>query len=87
MEQFAQKEVAALQAMVLSWKRSYLELANAGEEWGFLADELLDEIDMHVVPYARRLFQCNYLSDSETKSLLDFCYDQVDDLRKLLGQV
>ncbi len=87
MQEFAQKEVAALQAMVVNWKKSYLELANAGKEWGFLADELLEEIDTHVYPYAKRLYECNYLNDSEAKLLLDFCYDQVEDLRKLLGQV
>jgi hypothetical protein len=86
MEEFAQREVAALQGMVLNWKSSHLASATPGEEWGFLADEFLEEIDMHVVPYARRLFECHYMSDSETKSLLDFCYDQVEDLRKLLEQ-
>ena len=87
MQEFAQREVDALQAMVVNWKKSYLELASAGKEWDFLADELLEEIDTHVYPYAKRLYECNYLNDSEAKLLLDFCYDQVEDLRKLLGQV
>ncbi len=86
MDEFAQKEVAALQAMVLSWKKSYVEQAKTGEEWEFLVEEFLEEIDTHVYPYARRLFECNYLNDSEAKSLLDFCYGQAEDLRKLLKQ-
>ncbi len=87
MEEFGQKEVAALQAMVLNWKQSYVAQAKPGEEWEFLVDDFRDEIDAHIYPYARRLYQCNYLNDAEARSLLDFCYAEVDDLRKLLAQV
>ena len=87
MEEFAQKEVAALQAMVCSWKNSYVAMAEPGEEWDFLVEDLLGEIDTHVYPYARRLYECNYLNDAEARSLLDFCYEQAEDLRKLLEQV
>lgn len=82
MDEIIQKELAALRQMVLTWKQSYLGLADPGAECGFLAQEFLDEIDMHIYPYARRLYECNYLSESEMAEFFDFCYQQVEELRR-----
>ena len=84
MEEIVQKELAALRQMVLTWKQSYLGLAEPARDCGFLAQEFREEIDMHVYPYAKRLYECNYLSESEMAEFFDFCYRQVEELRRAL---
>lgn len=84
MEAEAQKELEILTGMVLAWKRSYLRLASAEGGDEYLADDLLAEIEMHVYPFVRRMHECNYLSQAEVNTFLDFCYNQVADLRDAL---
>jgi len=84
MEAEVQKELETLKGMVLAWKKSYLGLASpeGGDE--YLADDLVGEIEMHVYPFVRRLYECNYLSPSEVNEFLDFCYNQAEELRDSL---
>ncbi len=86
MEEDVRRELETLKGMVLRWKKSYLELVSpeGGDE--FLAQEFTQEIETHVYPYVKRLFECKYLSGSEAKAFLDFCYDQVEELRRALGE-
>ena len=84
MEENVQKELEALKGMVLRWKKSYLGWAPPDGGGEFLAREFSEEIDTHVYPYVRRLCECNYLSGSEAKEFLDFCYSEVEDLRDSL---
>lgn len=85
MDENVQKELETLKGMVLAWKRSYLELA-ASDGGEYLVQEFLDEIETHVCPYVRRLYDCNYLSQSEAAEFLNFCYKEVEDLRNSLRQ-
>ena len=84
MEESVRKELGALKGMVLTWKESYLRWASpeGGDE--FLAEEFSNEIQTHVYPYVRRLYETNHLNRSEASQLLDFCFGQVDDLREAL---
>jgi hypothetical protein len=84
MDESVQRELETLKGMVLSWKKSYLEGAPSGGEGEYLVIEFLDEIETHVYPYTRRLYECNYLSQAEATEFLDFCYAQVEDLRQSL---
>jgi hypothetical protein len=86
MEENVRRELEALKGMVLRWKRSYLGWVSpeGGDE--FLATEFLEEIETHVYPYVRRLYECNHLSGSEAKELLDFCYNEVEELRDALQE-
>lgn len=86
MEEQIRKEVEALKGMVLSWKKDYLQGAPPGGGGAFLAGEFLEEIDTHVYPYAKRMYECDYLSPSEAKELLEFCYNQVEELRELFKE-
>lgn len=80
MEENVRKELETLEGMVLTWKKSYLGWAPPDGGGEFLAKEFLEEIDTHVYPYVRRLYECEYLTSSEAKEFLDFCYGQVEDL-------
>jgi hypothetical protein len=86
MEEEVRRELETIRGMVLNWKRSYLEDAPAPGEGEFLALDFLDEIETHVYPYTRRLYECQYLSQSEMQQFLEYCYEQVADLRNLLNQ-
>ncbi len=84
MDDNVRKELDVLKGMVVTWKASYLGWAPAGGDGEFLVAEFLDEIETHVYPYVRRLFECHYLSESEVAGFLDGCYNEVDDLRDVL---
>ncbi len=86
MEENVQREVETLKGMVLAWKREYLGWAPPDGGGEFLAQEFLEEIDSYVYPYVRRMYECNYLSGSEAKEFLDFCYNQVEVLRDALRE-
>ncbi len=86
MEENVQKELELLKGMVLSWKTEYLGWAPSERGSEFLAKEFMEEIETHVYPYVKRLYECEYLSGSEAKAFLDFCYDQVEEVRRALGE-
>jgi predicted translin family RNA/ssDNA-binding protein len=84
MEEIARKELEALRRMVLTWKESYLKWVTpeGGDE--FLAEELSEEIERHVYPYIRRLYQTDYLNQAEAREFLHCCHSQVEELRAAL---
>ncbi len=84
MEENVREELEALKGMVLTWKKNYLGWAPSEGGGEFLAGEFTEEIETHVYPYVRRLYECNYLSGSEAKTFLDSCYHEVADLRTSL---
>ncbi len=86
MEENVQKELELLKGMVLSWKKDYLGWAPSEQGGEFLTKEFTEEIETHVYPYVKRLYECEYLSGSEAKAFLDYCYDQVEELRRALGE-
>ncbi len=86
MEENVRKELDTIKRMVLTWKKDYLGWAPAEGEGEHLAREFLEEVDTHVCPYVRRLYECDYLTGPEVKEFLDFCYDQVEDLGNSMGE-
>ena len=86
MDENVRKELEVLKGMVLTWKKDYVGWAPSEGGGEFLAKEFMEEIETHVYPYVRRLHECKHLSGSEAKEFLDFCYDQVEDLRNAVGE-
>jgi hypothetical protein len=86
MEEMVRTELEALRGMVLTWKKSYLGMADSDGGDEFLAEEFSDEIRTHVYPYVRRLYENNYLQEPEASEFLDFCYAQVEDLLTALKE-
>jgi len=87
MEENVRKELEILQGMVLNWKRNYLGWAPSDGGGEFLARELSEEIETHVYPYIRRMYECNYLTQSEVNEFLEGCYSQVEDLHNTLVEM
>jgi hypothetical protein len=87
MEENVRQELDALEAMVLNWKRSYLEYASPEGNNDFLVQEFQEEINTYMSPYLRRMFQCEHLTHQEAEEFLNACYSQVDDLRTLIREV
>lgn len=86
MEEDVRKELETLKGMVLNWKKDYLGWAPPDGEWEYLPQELLEEIETHIAPYVRRMWECEYLSPSEIREFMESCYAQVEDLRNTLGE-
>ena len=87
MEENVRKELETLQGMVLNWKKNYLGWAPPDGGWEYLPRELLEEIETHISPYIRRMYECDYLSPSEIREFMESCYMQVEDLRNTLGEM
>lgn len=87
MEENVRKELETLKGMVLAWKKDHLGWAPSEGGGEHLARDFLEEIETHVYPYVRRLFECKYLTGPEAREFLNFCYNQVEDLRNSLGDV
>jgi hypothetical protein len=86
MEENLKRELETLKGMVLRWKRDYLGWVPSAGGGEFLIQEFSEEINTHVYPYVRRLYECQYLSGPEAKAFLDFCDQEVEDLRNSLGE-
>jgi hypothetical protein len=86
MEENVGKELETLKGMVLRWKRSYLEWVSADGGGEFLAIEFLEEIETHVYPYVKRLYECDHLTQAEAAEFFDHCYNQVEGLRNALRE-
>jgi hypothetical protein len=86
MEENVRKELEALKGMLLTWKKDYLGWVPSEGGGEYLVRDFLEEIETHVYPYVKRLYECKYLSGSEAKEFLDFCYHQVEDLRNAAGE-
>ncbi|MEK6697353.1 MAG: hypothetical protein AABY98_09420 [Candidatus Deferrimicrobiota bacterium] len=87
MEENVRKELETLKGMVLNWKKDYLGWAPPDGGWEYLAQELQEEIETHISPYIRRMYECDYLSPSEVREFMESCCNQVEDLRNTLGEM
>ncbi len=84
MDEKVRKELEVLRGMVLTWKQSHLGWAPPDGGGEFLVRDFLEEIEEYVYPYVKRMFQCDYLTQSEVKEFMEFCYNQVRDLSNSL---
>jgi hypothetical protein len=84
MEEQVRKELEVLKNMVVAWRESYQVAGSPGGSDEFLVREFAEEIEVHVYPYARRLWECDYLSPAEADEFMNFCSRQVEELRNLL---
>jgi hypothetical protein len=87
MEENVRKELDALRSMLHNWKSGFMSWASPDGENAHVCLEFTEEIQTNIYPYVRRLFETNYLSDSEAKEFMIYCYGQVEDLRAQLSGV
>ena len=81
MQENVRKELDTLEQMVFNWKANYLGFATSDGNNDFLLEEFHEEITTYISPYLRRLYQCEYLTVDEADEFLDYCYNQVEELR------
>ena len=87
MDDNVRKELETLKGMVLNWKRSFLGWASPGGDNEYVIHEFSDEIQQQVYPYVRRMFETGHLTGSEAKEFMNFCYSQVEDLRRQMEEM
>lgn len=87
MEENVIKELDTLKGMVLNWKKGFLGWASPDGDNDYVLQEFTEEIQEQVYPYVRRMFETKYLSDSEAREFMDFCYSQVEDLRNQFNEM
>ena len=86
MEENVREELDVLKGMLDNWKRGFLSWASPEGDNDHVLLEFTEEIQMHVYPYVRRLFETNYLSQVEVKEFMHYCFSQVEDLRHQLSK-
>jgi len=86
MEENVREELDVLKGMLDNWKRGFLSWASPEGDNDYVLLEFSEEIQMHVYPYVRRLFETNYLSEVEVKEFMHYCLSQVEDLRFQLSK-
>jgi len=77
MDPAVRKELDDMLMMVRAWADDKIITAGAEDGWEFLAQELSEEIDDHVCPYARRLVECKHITS-------EACYANVNMLAEYL---
>jgi hypothetical protein len=82
METNVRRELEALKRMVLNWKRSYLGWASPEGNNEYVIHEFSEEIQNHLYPYVRRMYEMEHLNDSESKEFMHYCYSEIEDLRR-----
>ncbi|MDY0039921.1 MAG: hypothetical protein RBS57_06380 [Desulforhabdus sp.] len=87
MEAKVHKELDVLKGMLDNWKTGFLSWASPDGDNDYVLLEFREEIQSTIYPYVRRLFETSYLTDSEAKEFMIYCYGQVEDLRDRLKGV
>ncbi len=82
---YAAQELERLKSMVLTWKASYLDMADGDGHDDFLVLEFAHEIEEYMAPFVRRMHVTQQLDDDQVSAFWDFCYGQVKDLRSSLS--
>jgi len=87
MEENVRKELDALKGMLNNWKTGFMSWASPDGDNDYVLLEFTEEIQMHLYPYVRRLFETSHLNESEAKEFMTYCFCQVEDLRDQLREV
>ncbi|MFZ0929186.1 MAG: hypothetical protein ACLQBD_27795 [Syntrophobacteraceae bacterium] len=86
MEQNVREELDVLKGMLDNWKKGFLSWASPEGDNDHVLLEFTEEVQTHVYPYVRRLFETNYLTQAEAKEFMGYCFGQVEDLRVQLSK-
>ncbi len=87
MEENVRKELDVLRGMLNNWKTGFLTWASPDGENDYVLLEFREEIQTNIYPYIRRLWENSYLTESEAKEFMVYCYGQIEDLRNQLREV
>ena len=87
MEENVIKELDTLKGMLNNWKRGFLSWASPDGDNEYVLLEFQEEIQQQLYPYVNRLLEAQHLSQSEAREFMDYCYNQVEDLRDQLSKM
>jgi hypothetical protein len=81
------KELDTLKGMLNNWKKGFLSWASPDGDNEYVLLEFQEEIQQQLYPYVNRLLEAQHLSQSEAREFMDYCYNQVEDLRDQLSKM
>ena len=87
MEENVRQELDTLKQMVNNWKRGFLGWASPNGDNEYVIHEFSDEIQQQVYPFVRRMVETGHLTDSEAKEFMNFCYSEVEELRRQMEEM
>ena len=87
MEENVIKELDNLKQMLNNWKKGFLSWASPDGDNEYVLLEFQEEIQTQLYPYVNRLLETQHLSQSEAREFMDYCYNQVEDLRDQLSKM
>ncbi len=84
--QHGAEEVIELRRRVVLWKEDFFRHAppEGGRDYLFLCNEFIQEIEEWLYPYVQRLRVTDHINQAELEEFMDFCYQQVYELRDFL---
>lgn len=81
MEENVSEELDVLRGMLNNWKTGFLSWGSPDGDNEDVLMEFSEEIQTHVYPYVKRLFETKYLSAEEAEEFMNYFLEQVEDLR------
>lgn len=82
MEARIRQELDTLQKMVGHWKDDYIRLIDPLGGNDYLTQDFRTEIEEHLYPYIRRMYECGYITKEELSEFFDRCLEEVRGFRE-----
>jgi hypothetical protein len=84
--QHGTEELIELRRRVVLWKEDFFRLAppEGGSDYLFLCNDFIMEIEEWLYPYLHRLRVTEHINQGELDEFMEFCYQQVYELRDFL---
>jgi len=86
MKENVTKELETLKTMLNNWKKGYLTWASPDGDNDHILLEFREDIDAQIMPYITRLLKTEYLTQAEATEFMDYCYGEVEELKKELAE-
>ncbi len=84
MKDNVRKELDSLEAMLRNWEAGFMSWATQDGDNEHVFMEFTEEIQSHIFPYVKRLYEANHLTETEAKEFMNYCFSQVERLREKL---
>jgi hypothetical protein len=85
MDEMVVKELDDIELIVSHWKDDYMKYVT-GKNDEYLFEEFLEELDTHVSPKVRRLYENKYIDYNEMGIFMDRCYKHLMELREAIDE-
>ncbi len=79
------KEIDTLHMMIQNWKKFWFGQYSTDGVNAWIMEEFSEEISNYVIPYLRRLIECQHITELEYANFIERCRGEIADMRRLLG--